>query len=142
MGVNLQTFKDIRFYLDKELAGIYPVHEIKAITNIIIRSVTGVTSSHQLYLADNVCNRHQSSGIIRICHELKSGRPIQYILGETLFYECTIKLNSATLIPRQETEELVDLVIRENRGYVGNIIDFGTGSGCIAIAIALNIAGR
>ena len=47
-----------------------------------------------------------------------------------------LRLNSSTLIPRPETEELVDLVIHENKGYKGNIIDFGTGSGCIAIAIA------
>jgi release factor glutamine methyltransferase len=71
--------------------------------------------------------------------ELKTGKPIQYVVGETQFYNCTIKLNSSTLIPRPETEELVDLIIKENKGYTGNIIDFGTGSGCIAIALASNL---
>jgi release factor glutamine methyltransferase len=46
-----------------------------------------------------------------------------------------------TLIPRQETEELVDLIIRENRGITGKIIDLGTGSGCIAIALSKNLPG-
>jgi release factor glutamine methyltransferase len=46
-------------------------------------------------------------------------------------------LNSSTLIPRPETEELVDLIIKENKNFNGNIIDFGTGSGCIAIALAM-----
>ena len=141
MGHNLQTFKDIRFYLGKELAGIYPGSEIKAMTNIVIRSVTGITKGHQLYLTDQKVTVEQASLIDRICRELKTGKPIQYILGETIFYECRIKLNSSTLIPRPETEELVDLVIRENNGYIGNIIDFATGSGCIAIAIASNLPG-
>jgi release factor glutamine methyltransferase len=48
-------------------------------------------------------------------------------------------VNSSTLIPRPETEELVDLIIKENKGYKGNIIDFGSGSGCIAIALAANL---
>ena len=84
-------------------------------------------------------NRLQES--LKSPEELKSGKPIQYILGETSFYDCIIKLNSATLIPRPETEELVHLIINENREYNGNIIDFGTGSGCIAIALAANIPG-
>ena len=141
MGHNLQTFKDIRFYLGKELAVIYPGPEITAMTNIIIRSVTGITKGHQLYLTDQKVTGEQASLIDRICRELKTGKPIQYILGETIFYECRIKLNSSTLIPRPETEELVDLVIRENNGYIGNIIDFATGSGCIAIAVASNLPG-
>ena len=48
-------------------------------------------------------------------------------------------MSGATLIPRPETEELVDLIIKENKGYTGNIIDIGTGTGCIAIALAVNI---
>lgn len=141
MGHNLQTFKDIRFYLDKELTGIYPGSEIKALTNIVIRSVTGITRGHQLYLTDKEVTGEQASRIYQICCELKTGKPIQYILGETIFYECRIKLNSSTLIPRPETEELVDLVILENSGYNGRIIDFATGSGCIAIAVASKLPG-
>ena len=71
--------------------------------------------------------------------ELEKGKPIQYILGETEFYNCRILVKQGVLIPRQETEEIVDLIIRENRDFDGNIIDIGTGSGCIAIALAKNI---
>lgn len=141
MGIKIQTIKDIRFYLTTELAGSYPEEEIRSLSNIIIGSVLGVTKMHQLFLTEPSVNLNQVSEIISLCRELKTGKPIQYILGETVFYDCIIKLNSSTLIPRPETEELVDLIIRENRGYTGNIIDFGTGSGCIAIAIALNIKG-
>jgi len=77
--------------------------------------------------------------IIEISDELKTGKPIQYVLGQTSFYNCTIKVNNKTLIPRPETEELVDLILKENKDFSGRIIDIGTGSGCIAIAIKKNL---
>ena len=139
MGVKLQTIKDIRLYLAKELTGVYNLPEIRALADRLIKTVTGATKLHQLYDNEYQVNGTDAEKIIKIAEELKTGRPIQYILGETTFYNCTIKVNSATLIPRPETEELVDLIIRENKDYRGNIIDFGSGSGCIAIALAANL---
>lgn len=141
MVVNIQTIKDIRFYLVKELDEIYQEPEIGSLVNIIIKTVFGISKLHQLYTTDQQATVAQAGRIIEICKELKTGKPIQYILGETTFYDCVIRLNSETLIPRQETEELVDLIIKENRGFKGNIVDFGTGSGCIAIALAVNLPG-
>jgi release factor glutamine methyltransferase len=139
MGTNIHTIKDIRFYLAKELTELYTESEIGAITNIIIKTVFGISRLHQLYNSDQTISNEQAAKIIDISGELKTGKPIQYILGETSFYDCQIRLNSATLIPRPETEELVDLIIHENKGFSGKIIDFGTGSGCIAIALAVNL---
>jgi len=141
MGIKIKTIKDIRFYLSRELQDTFPDQEIRAVTNIIIRSVLEIIRPYQAYLTDKQVDSVQSSRIIYITEELKSGKPIQYILGETFFYGCKFKLNGSTLIPRPETEELVDLIIRENMGYHGNIIDFGTGSGCIAVSIASNLPG-
>ncbi len=141
MHVKIQTIKDIRLYLKAGLEGIYPEREIRAISDIVTKFVTGIPDLHGIYMAGQEINNLQAVEIIKICRELKTGRPVQYILGETTFYDCKIKLNSSTLIPRPETEELVDLIIRENRGYTGNILDLGTGSGCIAIALAANLAG-
>lgn len=141
MDVNIQTLKDIRFFLSKELDETYHKPEINALSNIIIKTVLGITKLHQLHFTDQIVTSAQADKIIAICIELKKGKPIQYILGETIFYNCIIRVNSATLIPRPETEELVDLIIRENRGYKGSIIDIGTGSGCIAIALAANLPG-
>lgn len=142
MYVKIQTIKDIRFYLAKELEEIYQETEISALASIIIKTVLGIKKLHQLF---NITGQPVTSGqagrIIDICKELKTGKPIQYILGETTFYDCIIRVNNATLIPRPETEELVDLIIRENNGYRGSIIDIGTGSGCIAIALAANMPG-
>jgi release factor glutamine methyltransferase len=76
-----------------------------------------------------------------IISELKTQKPIQYILGETEFFDLRFLVNENTLIPRQETEELVDLILEqiktENLKNL-KIIDIGTGSGCIAISLAKN----
>jgi release factor glutamine methyltransferase len=141
MGVNIQTIKDIRFYLAKELNDIYEEPEISALASIIIKTVIGTSKLHQLYMERQPVTIRQSRRITEICKELTTGKPLQYILGETNFYNCVLKLNSATLIPRPETEELVDLIIKENKGSHRNIIDFGTGSGCIAIALSSNLPG-
>ena len=75
--------------------------------------------------------------------DLKKYKPIQYILGETAFYGLRFLVNEHTLIPRPETEELVDLIIREQAKGISqkakvSILDIGTGSGCIAISLAKN----
>jgi release factor glutamine methyltransferase len=61
--------------------------------------------------------------------------PLQYITGSTDFYRCTIAVDSRVLIPRPETEELVEKILAENDDSPRTLVDFGTGSGCIAIAI-------
>jgi release factor glutamine methyltransferase len=139
MTVNIQTLKDIRFYITKELEGIYHKQEISALANIIIKTVTGVSKLHELYMGAKVLTEEEAVKIANICKELKTGKPLQYIIGETVFYDCAIRVTGATLIPRPETEELVDIVIKENKDSRKKIIDIGTGSGCIAIALAANL---
>jgi release factor glutamine methyltransferase len=141
MVSNIQTIKDIKPYLAGELARIYPDHEISALAGIIIKTVLKATRLHSVAYPESPVSQKHTHEIMRICRELKKGKPIQYILGETNFYNCTIKINNETLIPRPETEELVDLIIKENRGFSGSILDVGTGSGCIAVALAINLPG-
>ena len=139
MAVNIQTIKDIMFYLAEELTGIYNNQEIRVLADLLIKTVTGRIKLHQLFDNGYTVSTNEASKIIELTAELKTGKPIQYVLGETTFYGYIIKLNSSTLIPRPETEELVDMIVKENRDFNGNIIDFGTGSGCIAIALALKL---
>jgi release factor glutamine methyltransferase len=141
MNMKIKTIKDIRFYLAKELKKTFNDPEILALSNIIIKTVTGNKKLHILAMPERKISQIDVRKIINICNELKTGKPIQYIMGETDFYNCKIKLSEDTLIPRPETEELVDLIIKENRGFRGNILDIGTGSGCIAIALAVNLPG-
>jgi len=141
MSLNIQTIKDIKQYLKDELEGIFHHYEIQAITAILLRDVLKFSYTTQLALPETPLQQKYVHKIISACKDLKKGKPVQYILGYTEFYNCTIGLNEHTLIPRPETEELVDLIIRENRGFTGRILDVGAGSGCISIALAINIPG-
>ena len=77
-----------------------------------------------------------------IVSDLKKQKPIQYILGETEFHGLRFEVDENTLIPRQETEELVELIVGNSQKAEGRslrVLDIGTGSGCIAISLAANI---
>lgn len=139
MAVNLQTIKEIRNYLARELEPVYSGLELGSIINIVVTSVLKKDRIDILREAGENITPYQAEWIISVCNELRTGKPVQYVLGETFFYGCLIKVDQSVLIPRQETEELVDLIIKENRGYTGKILDIGTGSGCIAIALAVNL---
>lgn len=68
--------------------------------------------------------------------QLQQFKPIQYIIGKAYFYDGVFAVNPSTLIPRPETEELVDLIIKNHPNPNLKVIDIGTGSGCIAISLA------
>jgi len=93
---------------------------------------------------DNHLSPNELRRIRKIVEELKKYRPIQYILGETEFYGLKLIVNEQVLIPRPETEELVDEILhflsaqrREKEG--GVCLDIGTGSGCMAVSLAKNL---
>lgn len=73
-------------------------------------------------------------------NKLNQYTPVQYVVGKAFFYDSFYSLNSNTLIPRPETEELVQMIINENVHIAPSIIDIGTGSGCIAISLSKHIA--
>jgi release factor glutamine methyltransferase len=139
MSVNILTIKQAKEFLLKELKDIYSEKEINFLSRVIIKTIFRTSGLHEIYKPDFLITPEQSDEIIRICNELRTGKPYQYVIGETEFLNCTIKVNPSVLIPRPETEELVDLIIRENKGFEGEVIDFATGSGCIAIALASNL---
>jgi len=90
---------------------------------------------------DTVVSETNIARFEKVLLRLKTQEPIQYILGTTEFYGLTFKVNEHTLIPRPETEELVDWVLSNlhDQDRVLDILDIGTGSGCIAISLAKNI---
>jgi release factor glutamine methyltransferase len=140
MAVKLQTIKDIRNYLSGELSGLYSQREAVSIADRVISKVLGINRlSYILKENEIITDRKKVKTIIRYCSELKTGKPIQYVTGETLFYDCVLKVSRGVLIPRPETEELVDLVVKDNKGFEGSIIDIGSGSGAIAIALAASL---
>jgi len=123
------------------LSPFYCKQEIESISKLIFEKVLGF-SRLQMHL-----NQHETISsanlvqIIEITNRLIRFEPIQYILGETEFYGCKLKVNPAVLIPRPETEELVDWIIKDCHQLNPAFLDIGTGSGCIPISLMKHIKG-
>ena len=119
-----------------ELSGYYTQSEVSALTRIIATELLGV-SQMAFYLKDNITlTAEQKTLLFNTVERLKKHEPIQYIQGYSDFCGLRFKVTSATLIPRPETSELVEWIASEYSGKIVNILDIGTGSGCIAISLA------
>ena len=128
---------DIKQALKKQLAGQYESVELGPILSILIEHVTGWDQVQQVIHKDNTISAKQQLAFETAATALLAGRPIQYITGTTWFMGEPYNVNEQVLIPRPETEELVDWVIEYAaiKGKALRILDIGTGSGCIAIAL-------
>lgn len=122
-------------YIEKELAGLYPQTEIDGFKRIIFESVCGWSFTEQAMKRNETTLEIDFEKIENIILRLKNAEPIQYILGETEFYGLKLKVNPSVLIPRPETEELVDWIVQSKLPANCNVLDIGAGSGCIALAI-------
>ncbi|MDR2026087.1 MAG: peptide chain release factor N(5)-glutamine methyltransferase [Prevotellaceae bacterium] len=122
----------IKSYCNK-IADIYSLPEAKSIIFMIMKHYSGLSLAE--ILSGQKINAEAEKQIIAALDKILLKNPVQYILGETEFYGRRFFVNENVLIPRCETEELVDLVIKENRFNTMNILDIGTGSGCIAISL-------
>ncbi len=132
--------KEIQYTFHKELDNLYGKEEVDSFFYILIEAYYSV-SKLQLAL-DFDYAVEDAYRILRALDLLKEEKPIQYILGETEFYGLPFKVNEFTLIPRPETEELVEWVIKEYKDQTSEIkiLDIGTGSGCIAISLAKQLS--
>lgn len=128
---------DIKQALKKQLADQYESVELGPILSILIEHVTGWDQVQQVIHKDNTISATQRLAFETAATALLAGRPIQYITGTTWFMGEPYNVNEQVLIPRPETEELVDWVIEYAaiKGKALRILDIGTGSGCIAIAL-------
>jgi len=141
-----------------QLKSLYDEEEAKGLAFYVIHHICGMSKSHFLLNKEEQIAEITEASLIMIMDELKTGKPVQYILGETEFYGLPFKVNPSVLIPRPETEELIEWVIKEVRSRksevgsqksevgspkseVRSILDIGTGSGCIAIALKKHLPG-
>ena len=134
-----RNLKDVIRHIKDELTNIYPERETNSLIEIILDHVVKLKKTDLLINREQTITHQQFKKIEDITKQLKKQKPIQQILGETEFYNITLKINPHILIPRQETEELVDWIIKDAPPQKINILDVGTGSGCIAIALAKNL---
>jgi release factor glutamine methyltransferase len=119
----------------------FPSQEIQSLQKLIFEKKLGL-ALHKIYLNPSLpIKSEDAEKIIEIVSLLKLQKPIQYILGEADFFGLIFKVTPDVLIPRQETEELVDWIIKSTNIIKPSILDIGTGSGCIAVSLALNIKG-
>ena len=116
------------------------IDEAKISIDLLLCDVLNVERI-ELYLKfDLPLNVYELNQVKDYIKRLVNNEPLQYILGKTKFYELEFKVDKSVLIPRPETEELVDLIIKENKEKKEiNILDIGTGSGCITISLAKNL---
>ena len=133
--------KNYRTQFTQELTPIFDEMEIESFFYIVLEAF------HQLKRIDLALNPDLEINDLQLLQwevvllQLKQQKPIQYIMGETDFFGLPFYVNENTLIPRPETEELVDWISRDltiNECNDLKILDIGTGSGCIAIALAKN----
>lgn len=122
--------------LQTSLSGTYEGHELTAIIRTICCDMLGIDTA-TYYLKEAVTLTTEQGTLLQgIIDRLRQGEPLQYIEGKAPFCGMEFAVNSSVLIPRPETAELVDWIVCEHATQHPRILDLGTGSGCIAIALS------
>ncbi len=136
-------FKVYKSTFLQELSSLYDEKEIESFFYIVLECFHNIK---RIDLALNPEMEMDAMQLLRwesVLSELKKEKPIQYIVGETEFYGLPFLVNENTLIPRPETEELVEWILESTKYEIQStrfrILDIGTGSGCIAISLAKNL---
>ncbi len=131
----MEKVSNIIPYFIKQLNGIVQEREIISLAYISIDYLLGYNRSDCIIHANMDITIDVSDRLKQIIADLKTNKPIQHIIGETEFYGLKFKVNEHTLIPRPETEELVQWILEHE---FTSALDIGTGSGCIPIALKKN----
>ena len=131
------NLKDILNKYQSVLGSIYDDHESLATFYLVAHYISGFTKSQIAHIWQESINIKEADQYSLILERLSKAEPLQYVLAEAYFYGLKFKVDSAVLIPRPETEELVELALNtlKNTPSKLNILDIGTGSGCIAITL-------
>ena len=109
--------------------------EVESFAYLSIEKILGYSKSDCIIHSNQELSNNNIISLENIINDIKQNIPIQYILGEAHFYDLKFKVNSSTLIPRGETEELVQYILLHD--FI-SVLEIGTGSGCIAVSIAKN----
>jgi release factor glutamine methyltransferase len=140
MEVKSNRIGDIRSHYQLKLLDYYDEREADNLLFMIIEEYCHLSKALVLTEYLKTINESELLKIHFAVKDLMNYKPVQYILGKTEFYGLPIIVNSDVLIPRPETEELAEMVIKENNSTKKvRVLDIGTGSGCIAIAVKKNL---
>lgn len=125
----------------QQLTQVYELDEAKAITNYVSSELLMI-KYHQLTIIDKELSKEDIAYFDAILKRLLQQEPVQYVVGFTWFYGLKFEVNQHVLIPRPETEELVEILLKETIQTKPNglhVLDLGTGSGCIPVSIKKNM---
>lgn len=138
------TLQQAYEFLVDQLQTIYDKNEAAAITELVLEKLSGLNRKQRADAVNLLLD--DEAKLKEMTTELLQHRPVQYVLNEAWFYDLKFEVNESVLIPRPETEELVDWVLKDvksqklkvksdNNLPAFTILDIGTGSGCIPITI-------
>lgn len=133
--MNSGSIKDYFNLLTNTLTALYPHSEAESIAYAAAEYVLNYTKFRLSQHRGDIFPENKILLWKSVEERLLKGEPIQYITGEAEFYGLKFCVNSSVLIPRPETEEMVDSIIKENGKSKLNVIDIGTGSGCIPVSL-------
>jgi release factor glutamine methyltransferase len=133
------TFSDLEKQFSVELHAFYAAEEAAMLCFLSVQHRLLWTKAIYLLNKQDLIADADEAYFLDILGQLKASKPIQYILGETDFYGRTFRVNPVVLIPRPETEELVKWVLGSLSITNPSILDIGTGSGCIAISLKIEL---
>lgn len=131
------TVREANHITVQYLSAIYPEGEARTISHWVIEHITGIQNKGRYYQTEAVLNAEQRDRLDQITKRLLTHEPIQYILQESWFCGLKFYVDHHVLIPRPETEELVEWIISNCRFPLDSlaILDVGTGSGCIPVTL-------
>lgn len=130
------TTQDLKQYFRAEVGALFDAREAEAVLTILLQEVLNYSTVDAVLRNDFEQPQLLCERFCSCVQRLKRHEPIQYVVGKARFHGHTFKVTPATLIPRPETERLVDIIVDENNRSDLRVLDIGTGSGCIAIALA------
>jgi release factor glutamine methyltransferase len=133
------TIAEFREKIFQALSGSYDDNEIRNFSDLLFFHLLKYSKIELRMKGNEVISQQDEKTLDEMLKRLMAFEPIQYILGETFFFDLRFLVSPHVLIPRPETEELVDWVRKEYAGKRIKILDIGTGSGCIAVSLAKNL---
>lgn len=134
------TISEYKKYFKTEVSGLYTDSESAFLASVFIEKIVGFNAFHQRRFSDQALLLDDEKKLLGMIEELKKNRPYQHILGETEFYGMTFFVNENVLIPRPETEELLEFALKKINTQKPDtehlkILDIGTGSGVIPLVL-------
>lgn len=134
------TYSQLAAETTRTLATVYPQSEAKAMTRLIFERLKGFTPADLVLKGAQDVGDYIIGKTQQVVNRLLKNEPIQYIFGIADFYGMDFKVTPDVLIPRSETAELVDIIVKDWGGRADlEVADLCTGSGCIAVALARNL---